>query len=57
LIYAETYLQPQYENSPLLFDIANYLKSMGYFLEDIYDPYYNERFLLWCDTIFIPKHQ
>lgn len=57
LIYLEAYLQPQYENSPLLFDIANYLKSRGYFLEDIYEPYYNERFLLWCDTIFIPKEQ
>jgi FkbM family methyltransferase len=55
LIYTEAYFQPQYENSPLLFDIANYLKEFGYFLEDMYDPYYNERFLLWCDAIFIPR--
>jgi FkbM family methyltransferase len=55
LIYAEAFFQPQYENSPLLYDIANYLKEFGYFLEDIYEPYYNERFLLWCDAIFIPK--
>jgi FkbM family methyltransferase len=54
LIYTEAYFKPQYKDQPLLYDIANYLKDFGYFLEGIYDPYYNERLMLWCDAIFLP---
>lgn len=55
LIYTEAYFQPQYQGQPLLYDIANYLKEYGYFLEEIYEPYYNNRHLLWCDAIFTAK--
>lgn len=55
LIFTETYFQQQYENQPLLYDIANYLSQFGYYLQDMYDPFYNDTFLLWCDTIFLPK--
>ena len=55
LIFTETYFQQQYENQPLMFDISNYLSKFGYFVQDIYDPFYNDTFLLWCDTIFLPK--
>lgn len=54
LIYSETYFKQQYADQPLLFDIAQYLKQFGYFIQDIYDPFYNDKLLLWCDTIFIP---
>jgi len=54
LIYTEAYFKPQYKDQPMLYDIANYLKQFGYYLEGIYDPYYNERFMLWCDAIFLP---
>jgi FkbM family methyltransferase len=56
LIYTEGYFKPQYKDQPLLYDIANYLASFGYYLEDIYDPYYNEKYILWCDAIFLPLH-
>lgn len=54
VIYTEGYFKPQYKDQPLLYDIANYLTGFGYFLEDIYDPYYNDKFMLWCDAIFLP---
>lgn len=54
LIYTEAYFKPQYKEQPMLYDIANYLKQFDYYLEGIYDPYYNERFMLWCDAIFLP---
>jgi len=54
LIYTEAYFKPQYKDQSLLYDIANYLKEFGYFLEGIYDPYYNDKLMLWCDAIFVP---
>lgn len=54
LIYTEVYFQPQYREQPLFHHIAAYLQDHGYHLEDIYEPYYNEHYLLWCDAIFIP---
>lgn len=55
LIFTETYFQQQYENQPMMFDISNYLAKFSYFVQDIYDPFYNDTFLLWCDTIYLPK--
>ena len=55
LIFTETYFQQQYENQPLLYDIATFLSQFGYYMQDMYDPFYNDTFLLWCDTIFLPK--
>lgn len=55
LIYAETYFKEQYINQPLFNEILIYLKSVGYGLQDIYNPFYNSRFLLWCDAIFLPS--
>jgi FkbM family methyltransferase len=54
LIYTEAYFKPQYKEQPLLYDIANYLKQFNYYLEGIYDPFYNEQLMLWCDAIFLP---
>jgi FkbM family methyltransferase len=54
LIYTEGYFKPQYKDQPLLYDIANYLKHFNYYLEGIYDPYFNDKFMLWCDAIFLP---
>ena len=54
LIYTETYFKQQYAEQPLLFDIAKYLQQFGYYIQDMYDPFYNEKLMLWCDTIFIP---
>ena len=53
LIYTETYFKEQYENQPLFYEIYNYLTNFGYYLEDFYNPYYNSKQILWCDTIFI----
>ena len=55
LIYTEAFFQEQYEAQPLLYDLASFLRSYNYFLEDIYEPYYNKDFILWCDAIFLPK--
>ncbi len=54
LIYTEAYFKQQYADQPLLFDIAKYLQQFGYFIQDMYDPFYNDKLILWCDTIFIP---
>lgn len=54
LIFTECYFKEQYEQQPLIYDIAKYLKQFGYFLENIYDTYYNEDHLLWGDAIFVP---
>jgi FkbM family methyltransferase len=54
LIYAECYFMPQYEEQPLFQDIVTYLYSMGYQLQDIYDPYYGNLSLAWCDAVFLP---
>jgi len=54
LIYTEAYFKPQYKDQPMLYDIASYLMQFGYYLEGIYDPYYNERLMLWCDAVFLP---
>jgi len=54
LVYSEGYFKPQYKDQPLLYDVANYLRNFGYYLEGIYDPFYNDRFMLWCDAIFLP---
>lgn len=53
LIYSETYFKEQYHSQPLFYEIGNYLKDYGYYIADIFNPYYNNRQLLWCDTIFI----
>ncbi len=55
LIYTEAYFKNQYKEQPLFYEIAAWLGKFGYHLEDIYDPYYNDRFLLWCDAIFLPE--
>lgn len=55
LIYAETYFIQQYENQPLFYDIAIYLKDFGYNLQDIYSPIYGNRKIAWSDCIFV-KH-
>lgn len=55
LIYTETYFRKQYVDQPLFFEIAQYLSIFGYYVQDMYDPYYNDKFLLWCDTIFMPE--
>lgn len=54
LIYTEAYFKEQYVDQPLFYDTARYLKDFGYELMDIYEPYYNERQILWCDAIFVP---
>ena len=54
LIYTEAYFKPQYKDQPMLYDIANYLMQFGYYLEGIYDPYFNDKLMLWCDAIFLP---
>jgi FkbM family methyltransferase len=53
IIYCEGYFKEQYEKQPLIYDIANFLKKYNYYLEDIYDPYYNSNNILWADFIFI----
>lgn len=55
LIFTETYFKQQYADQPLFFEIAQYLKGYGYYVQDIYDTYYGDRFLLMCDTIFMPE--
>jgi FkbM family methyltransferase len=53
LIYTEAYFKQQYLSQPLFYEIGGYLKEQGYYLADIFNPYYNGRELLWCDAIFV----
>jgi len=39
----------------LFYDIATYLDSNGYSLQDIYSPFYGNGSLAWCDAIFLPR--
>jgi FkbM family methyltransferase len=55
LIYSETYFAQQYVDQPLFHDISKYLYEHGYVLQDLYDPYFSEKKILWCDSIFIHK--
>lgn len=55
LIYTEAFFQEQYKAQPLFEDLAAFLRDFDYHVEDIYEPYYNQKFLLWCDVIFLPK--
>lgn len=55
LIYTETYFRQQYVDQPLFYDIGNYLKSFGYFLQDLYHPIYGKGSFVWCDAIFLPS--
>lgn len=53
IIYSEVYFKPQYVGQPLFYDIATFLKSYGYELQDLYDPYYNASQILWADALFV----
>lgn len=55
LVYTEAYFIQQYVDQPLFTDIAAYLLSYGYQLQDIYNPIYGKGRLAWCDAIFVRK--
>jgi FkbM family methyltransferase len=57
MIYCEAYFQCQYKSQPLFQDILQYLSSYNYVLQDLYDPYYGDNNLLWCDAIFVLKNK
>lgn len=56
IIYTEVYFKPQYVDQPLFYDIATFLKSYGYELQDLYDPYYNSSQILWADALFVKNN-
>lgn len=53
LIYTESYFVQQYVDQPLFHQIAAMLYQYGFTLQDIYDPYYSLKNILWCDAMFI----
>jgi FkbM family methyltransferase len=53
LIYTEAYFIQQYVDQPLFPEIAMYLLSRGYHLQDIYNPIYGKGKLAWCDAVFV----
>ena len=53
LIYTETYFKQQYINQPLFHDISKFLYNYNFYIQDVYDPYFSENNLLWCDSIFV----
>ena len=53
LIYTETYFKQQYVNQPLFHDISQLLYNHNFVLQDIYDPYFSKKNILWSDAIFI----
>jgi FkbM family methyltransferase len=55
LIYTESYFVQQYINQPLFYEIAALLLQYDFVLQDIYDPYYSAKNILWCDAMFICK--
>ncbi|MEJ7822778.1 MAG: hypothetical protein WKF85_10680, partial [Chitinophagaceae bacterium] len=56
LIFTESYFIQQYQDQPLFFEIAAYLLSFGYVLQDIYNPIYGKGRLAWCDAMFIREN-
>lgn len=52
LIFAELYFKPQYQNQPLFNEVYNFLISNQYSLQDIYNPYFVNNHIAWCDAIF-----
>ena len=54
LIFCELFFVEQYENLPLFYDVANFLKNYNFQLQDINSPFYGQGNLAWCDAIFIP---
>lgn len=55
IIYTESYFVQQYINQPLFYEIAALLMQYDFILQDIYDPYYSVKNILWCDAMFISK--
>lgn len=55
LIYTEGFLKPQYNKAPLMYEIGSLLAEFDYFLEDIYEPFYDKKFMLQCDAIFLSQ--
>ena len=55
LIYTESFFKEQYLDQPLFYDIAKYLKNFDYHLQDIYNPYYGNGAIAWCDAMFLPE--
>ena len=53
LIYTETYFKQQYINQPLFHDISKFLYNYNFNIQDVYDLYFSEENLLWCDSIFV----
>ena len=53
LIYLETYFKQQYVNQPLFHDISKFLYNHNFLFQDIYDPYFSNNNMIWCDSIFI----
>ena len=53
LIYIETYFKQQYLNQPLFHDISKLLYDYNFLLNDVYDPYFSNNTMIWCDSIFI----
>lgn len=52
LIFTELYFKPQYKNQPLFNEVYNFLISNNYSLQDIYNPYFVNNHIAWCDAIF-----
>lgn len=53
VIYTEAYFIQQYVGQPLFAEIALYLSTFGYQLQDIYNPIYGKGKIAWCDAVFI----
>ena len=56
LIYIETYFKPQYVDQPLFHDISKFLYNHNFSLQDIYDPYFSNNNIVWCDSIFVNRN-
>ena len=54
LIYAESYFKQQYADQPLFPQLVELLNTHDYFVQDIYNCYYSEKHLLWCDFVALP---
>lgn len=53
LIYIETYFKQQYVDQPLFHDISKFLYSHNFLIQNIYDPYFSNNSMIWCDAIFV----
>ncbi|MES2307918.1 MAG: FkbM family methyltransferase [Verrucomicrobiota bacterium] len=55
MIYLESMVHPDYENQPVVSDVMEEMRKMGYQLFGIYEQSFADDHLIWCNLCFVPN--